>query len=146
MPTPQKPIEDAIIALATDNAGLYGEPFFHSASCELEHMQAEDLAEELTKLGYEVVVVDDFTVSWDGPADEYHIGSHPPAGHTHIAENSRPLKPTTRTLRVRLGTDEDLARDFGSSRLQIGFPVTPTPPTEPSSRTRTGWLDFIPTG
>lgn len=81
MPTPQKPIEDAIVALTTNTPELYGEPFFHWASCELEHMwQADDLAEELTKLGYEVVVVDDYTVSWEPPPDEIHIGSHPPLG------------------------------------------------------------------
>ena len=78
--TPQKPIEDAIVALVIDAEGLYGDPFFQWASCELEHMwQAEDLAEELTKLGYEVVV-DDYTVSWEPPPDEIHIGSHPLLG------------------------------------------------------------------
>ena len=113
MPTPPKPIEDAIVALTTESAGLYGEPFFHSASCELGQMwQADLLAEELTKLGYDVSV-DDYTVSWEPPPDEIHIGSHP-------------------ALRVRSATDEDLARDFGSSRLQIGVPVKPTPPGQPS--------------
>ena len=29
MPTPQKPLEDAIVALTIDTAGLYGDPFFH---------------------------------------------------------------------------------------------------------------------
>ena len=58
-----------------------GDPFFHSASCELERMwQAEDLADELTELGYEVVVEDDYTVSSEPPPDEIHIGSHPPFG------------------------------------------------------------------
>ena len=114
MPTPEKPIEDAIVALPTESAGLYGEPFFHSASCELGQMwQADLLAEELTKLGCEVVVVDDYTVSWEPPPGEIHIGSNP-------------------ALRVRSATDEDLARDFGSSRLQIGVPVKLTPPGQPS--------------
>lgn len=80
MPTPKKPIEDAILALTMDRAGLYGEPFFNCDRCELEYMHAEDLADELTKLGYEVVVVDDYTVSWEPPPDEIHIGSHPPLG------------------------------------------------------------------
>jgi hypothetical protein len=80
MPTPQKPIEDAIVALTIDTEGLYGEPFFRWASCELEQMwQAEHLGDELTKLGYEVSVADDYTVSWEPPPDEFHIGSHPPA-------------------------------------------------------------------
>ena len=79
MPTPLKPIQDAIVALTIDTAGLYGEPFFHWSSCELDHMwQAEDLAEELTKLGYEVFVVGDYTVSWEPPPHEYHIGRRPP--------------------------------------------------------------------
>ncbi len=105
MPTPEKPIEDAIVALTLDSAGLYGDPFFHWASCELDQMwQADLLADELTKLGY-VVSVDDYTVSWEPPPDEIHIGS-----------------------RVRSATDEDLAKDFGSSGLLIGFPVKPTPP------------------
>ena len=103
MATPRKPIEDANVALTIDTEGLYGDPFFHWARCELEHMwQADDLAEELTKLGYEVVV-DDYTVSWEPPPDEIHIGSHPP-------------------LRVRSATAEDLARDFGSSGRQAAVP------------------------
>ena len=32
MPTPQKPIEDAIVALTTNTPELYGEPFFHWAA------------------------------------------------------------------------------------------------------------------
>jgi len=32
--------------------------------------------------------------------------------------------------RVRLGTDEDLRRDFGSKKLLIGSPVTSKPPAE----------------
>ena len=48
--------------------------------------QADDLAEELTKLGYEVVVVDDYTVSWEPPPDEIHIGSHPPLAYAHDRE------------------------------------------------------------
>lgn len=31
---------------------------------------------------------------------------------------------------VRLGTEEDLQRDFGSTPLLVGFPVTPKPPVE----------------
>ena len=73
--------------------------------------QADDLAEELTKLGYEVFVVDDFTVSWDGPADEYHIGSHPSAGDTHMTEKSQ-QQPNT----PRWNTIEDLpSLDVGGS-------------------------------
>ncbi len=65
--------------MTRDAAELYGEPFFHWASCELEHMwQADLLADELTKLGYEVFVVDDYTVSWEPPPVEYHIGTHLP--------------------------------------------------------------------
>jgi hypothetical protein len=80
VPTPEKPIEDAIVALVNDKAWLYGEPFFHWASCELENAEAEDLADELSKLGYEVVVADEYTVSWEPPPDEYYIGIRmPPA-------------------------------------------------------------------
>jgi hypothetical protein len=103
MSTTQGPIEDAIIALATEHADLYGEPFFHWASCELEHGFAELLAEALTKLGYQVSAVDDYTVAWEPPPDEYHIRSRPP-------------------FRVRSATDEDLQDWIGSSRLVIGFP------------------------
>ena len=74
--TPQKPIEDAIVALTIDTEGLYGDPFFHWASCELDH-SAADLADELTKLGYDVSA-DDYTVSWKPPPNEIHIGSRPP--------------------------------------------------------------------
>jgi hypothetical protein len=38
-------------------------------------------------------------------------------------------------LRVRSATDEDLERDFGSSKLVIGFPVTPRESTQPVSPT-----------
>ena len=77
MPTPEKPIEDAIVALTMDRAGLYGDPFFDSASCELDQMwQADLLADELTKLGY-VVSVDEYTVSWEPPPDEYPRGKQP---------------------------------------------------------------------
>ena len=41
--------------------------------------QADVLADELTKLGYEVVVVDVYTVSWEAPPDEIQIGSRLPA-------------------------------------------------------------------
>jgi hypothetical protein len=68
----QKPIEDAIIALTKDFGDLWGEPFFHFASCELEQGFAEFLAEELSQQGYEVFVVDDYTVSWEPPPDEIH--------------------------------------------------------------------------
>jgi hypothetical protein len=102
MPTPQKPIQDAIVALTIEAADLYGDPFFHWASCELEHLwQAEHLAEELTKLGYEVFVVDDYTVSWEPPPDEYHIGSRLPAGHTQTTEDSQQQPDTDRTSKVR---------------------------------------------
>jgi hypothetical protein len=118
MPTPEKPIEDAIVALTMNRAGLYGDPFFDSASCQLDQMwQADLLAGELTKLGYEDVVVDDYTVAWEPRPDEYYIGSNP-------------------ALRVRSATDEDLARDFGSSRLLIGFPVAPNEQTPSSPRPR----------
>jgi hypothetical protein len=74
MSTTQKPIEDAIIALTEKYRWLYGEPFFHWASCELEHAFAEDLAGELSPQGYEVYAVDEYTVSWE-PQDDHHIGS-----------------------------------------------------------------------
>jgi hypothetical protein len=45
MSSTQRPIEDAIIALSTEHADVYGEPFFHSTSCALEHGFAEHLAE-----------------------------------------------------------------------------------------------------
>jgi hypothetical protein len=106
MSSRQKSIEDAIIALTTEHADLYGEAFFRWAACELERGSAELLAEKLVELGYNVDVVDDYTVSWEPPPTEYYIGSHSPA-------------------RVRLGSDEDLAQDFGSSELSIGFPVRP---------------------
>src|SRR3954468_22910192 len=72
MSSMQKPIEDAIIALTRKHADVYGEPFFHSDSCELAHMQAEDLAEELSTLGYSVSVVDDYTVSWEPLPEAIH--------------------------------------------------------------------------
>ena len=31
MPTPEKAIEDAIVAITLDRAGLYGDPFFYRA-------------------------------------------------------------------------------------------------------------------
>jgi hypothetical protein len=34
--------------------------------------------DELTTLGCEVVVVHDYTVSWEAPPDEIDIGSRPP--------------------------------------------------------------------
>jgi hypothetical protein len=76
MPTPEKPIEDAIIELTRDNAWLYGKPFFNRSSVELNGFAA-DLAEHLAKLGYKVFVVDDHTVSWEPTPDEYHIGRRP---------------------------------------------------------------------
>lgn len=45
-----------------------------------------------------------------------------------MTENSHEQPTTTPTYRVRSATDEDLARDFGASRLLIGVPVKPTPP------------------
>jgi hypothetical protein len=45
-----------------------------------------------------------------------------------MTENSHQQPITPRTSRVRSATDEDLARDFGSSKLLIGVPVKPTPP------------------
>ena len=53
-----------------------------------------------------------------------------------MTENSQDQPTTRRTLEVRLGTDEDLARHFGSRGLLIGFPVTPTASTPPSSPTQ----------
>ena len=49
--TPQKPIEDAIVALTTNTPELYGEPFFHWARLrDGPHWQADLLADELTTL------------------------------------------------------------------------------------------------
>ncbi len=45
-----------------------------------------------------------------------------------MTENSHQQPTTTPTYGVRSATDEDLASDFGASRLLIGFPVKPTPP------------------
>jgi hypothetical protein len=112
----QRPIEVAILALTTEHADVYGEPYFRWASCELEHGLAELLAEDLLKLGYTVDVLDDYTVSWEPPPDEYYVGRLP-------------------FLRVRSASDEDLERDFGSSKLVIGFPVTPSESTQPFSET-----------
>ena len=52
-----------------------------------------------------------------------------------MTENSQPQPTTRRTLEVHSGTDEDLERHFGPSKLLIGFPVTPTQPTPPTSPT-----------
>jgi hypothetical protein len=38
-------------------------------------------------------------------------------------------------LRVRLGTQEDLIKDFGSSGPLLGSPVRPTPSTSATSET-----------
>lgn len=40
--------------------------------------QPDLLVDELTTLGCEVVVVHDYTVSWEAPPDEIDIGSRPP--------------------------------------------------------------------
>jgi hypothetical protein len=47
--------------------------------------------------------------------------------------DSRRQATTKRASRVRSATDDDLARVFSSSKLLIGFPVTPNEPTPPSS-------------
>jgi len=110
--TSLRPIEDAIVALTMQDAEFYGVPYFRWCTCEVNSMVAADsLAEELTRLGYEVVA-DDYTVSWEPPFNEYYLGSHP-------------------ALRVRLATEKDLARHFGSSGLLIGFRVTANEPTPP---------------
>jgi hypothetical protein len=42
---------------------------------------------------------------------------------------------TKKPSRVRLGTQEDLRKDFGSAGLLIGSPVRPTPSSSATSET-----------
>jgi len=48
-------------------------------------------------------------------------------GDEHVYEEHDEPLPVSQ---VRLGTEEDLQRDFGSKKLLIGSPVTSKPPVE----------------